>query len=345
LETTDILCSIVIVNYNGRHLLNDCLTSVLSQEHGSFEVILVDNGSTDDSVSYVTKHFPAVHTIASQTNLGFAGGSNLGVKGASGSLICLLNNDTVVQPGWLRTLATAVSPEDVAVAGSLVLTKGIPKKYYEKNGSLNFVGHNIMLVFEKPENIFYAGGASLIFKKNVLGIPFDADYFAYGEDVYLGLRARFMGYRVVHVNDSRVLHAGGATTSKVLNTRMRMIQERNRLLNMFLFFSVSTVLRLVPLFIMNFITKMVVASVSASYSLLAVLWAHLWIVFHIPTFTKKRKVLRRQFTVDEQDIISWMTARVANGETTPGMIANALSTRYCRLVGLKTIESMPAGTR
>lgn len=335
----------MIVNYNGRHLLHDCLASVLSQDAGSFEVILVDNGSTDDSVAYVRNRFPAVRTIVSDTNLGFAGGSNFGAKAASGSLVCLLNNDTVVQPGWLRALVDAVSDEDVAVAGSLVLTEGIPKKYYEKNGSLSFVGHNIMRVFEKPENLFYAGGASLIFKKNVFGVPFDTDYFAYGEDIYLGLRARFKGCRVVHVKDSKVLHVGGATTSKVLNTKMRMLQERNRLLNIFLFFSVSTLLKLVPFFVMNLIAKMVVAIFSCSYSLLAVLSAHLWIVVHIPTITKKRKALRNQSDVGDQDVISWMTGRVSNGETRLGMIANALSTRYCRLVGLKTIESLPAGIR
>src|SRR5512135_589839 len=98
------LASIVIVNWNGRPYLDACLESVLRQEDGSFEVLLVDNGSSDGSADYVRRRFPGVNVIEAGANLGFAGGNNLGVRHAGGDLVVLLNNDTIVQPGWLAGL-------------------------------------------------------------------------------------------------------------------------------------------------------------------------------------------------------------------------------------------------
>ncbi|HAP35973.1 MAG TPA: hypothetical protein DCQ28_08550, partial [Bacteroidetes bacterium] len=129
------------------------------------------------------KTFLKPSIIKSNKNLGFAGGNNLGVKNAKGELIVLLNNDTVVHQGWLQGLANAITNENVAAASSLIKTEGIPDKYYEKNGSINFLGHNIMRIFDEPTDIFFAGGASMIFKKDIIGVPFDEDYFVYGEDV------------------------------------------------------------------------------------------------------------------------------------------------------------------
>ena len=230
-------CSVIIVNYNGKHLLHDCLTAVLSQAYDRFEVIVVDNGSSDGSAVYVEANFPGVTLVRSTGNTGFAGGNNEGVRHAAGELIVLLNNDAIVADGWLQGLVDAVAPAPVAIAGSLIRTEGVPEKYYEKNGSLNFLGHNIMRKFERPENTCFAGGASLIYKRDILGAPFDDEYFLYLEDVYLSLRARFLGCVVIQTSASRVRHLGSDTTRTQQASLMTMYQERNRLLTMLLFFS------------------------------------------------------------------------------------------------------------
>jgi GT2 family glycosyltransferase len=331
-------CSIIILNYNGRHLLEKCLQSVLSQEYPSFEVLLVDNASQDDSVSFVQSRFPSVRIVRSDTNLGFAGGNNLGVRHSREALVVLLNNDTVVKRGWLRGLVEAVGGPDVAIASSLVITEGIPERYYEKNGSINFLGHNIMRVFENSRDIFYAGGASLIYKKELLGLPFDEEYFAYGEDVYLGLRARFMGYRVVHTNESRVDHLGGGTSGNQFTRRLQMLQERNRLMNTLLFFSMPTLFRLVPLFLANFVGKCAAGIVAQHYSLLSTLWAHFEIVARTPWLIRKRKLLRDDFRVSEGEVISRMSGRITQGESIVGRALDNFALLYHKIVGLKTIE-------
>ena len=98
------LVSIIIVNWNGRSYLPDCLDSLAEQTFGDFEVILVDNGSVDDSVSFVRESYPWVKLVLLDTNTGFAKGNNFGLEHASGDYIVTLNNDTRAEAGWLAAL-------------------------------------------------------------------------------------------------------------------------------------------------------------------------------------------------------------------------------------------------
>jgi GT2 family glycosyltransferase len=338
-------CSVIIVNYNGKHLLHDCLTAVLSQAYDRFEVIVVDNGSSDGSAVYVEANFPGVTLVRSTGNTGFAGGNNEGVRHAAGELIVLLNNDAIVADGWLQGLVDAVAPAPVAIAGSLIRTEGVPEKYYEKNGSLNFLGHNIMRKFERPENTCFAGGASLIYKRDILGAPFDDEYFLYLEDVYLSLRARFLGCVVIQTSASRVRHLGSDTTRTQQASLMTMYQERNRLLTMLLFFSTPTLLKLLPLFALNVCAKLAASLLFRKYSLAGLLRAYLWLLVHPVRIAGKRRVVRAARRSPEKEVTTWMTSDLTNGESAPGKIINAVAHMYFRLTGIRTLEDMPPGAR
>jgi GT2 family glycosyltransferase len=338
-------CSVIIVNYNGRHLLEVCLPAVLAQAYPAFEVILVDNGSVDGSAAFVGERFPTVQLVAAGENLGFAGGNNLGVERSTAEYLVLLNNDTIVEPGWLAGLLEALAPPDVACASSLVRTEGIPDRYYEKNGSMNLLFLNIMRIFEKPENIFYCGGASLAFKRSALGLPFDADYFAYAEDVYLGLRARFKGMRVVHTNASVVRHLGGATAKRSASALMTYLQERNRVLTLLLFFSGTTILRALPFLLLNAAARMSTGIVSRRHSLSGVLRAYAWLATHPRTILLKRRSLRAERLVPDRDVLAWMTGKLVNDGGRTAAIINGVALLYCHIVGLQTIEHYPPGSR
>jgi GT2 family glycosyltransferase len=338
-------CSVVIVNYNGKHLLHDCLGAVLSQKYGRFEVILVDNSSGDDSAAYVASSFPAVTLVRLGTNAGFAGGNNEGVRHAKGELIVLLNNDTIVEDGWLEALVDAASPSTVGVAGSVIRTEGIPDRYYEKNGSLNFLGHNIMRKFHLPENTFFAGGASLIYKRDIFGEPFDGDYFLYLEDVYLSLRARFLGLAVVQSPVSRVRHMGSDTTRRERASLITMYQERNRLVNMLLFFSMPTILKLLPLFAINVAAKLGASLVSGRYSFAGLLRAYAWLAFHPADLAAKRRAIRARARVPDTEVTTWMTSDLTQGESGLGRAVNTLAHQYFRIAGIRTLEDLPPGTR
>lgn len=336
--------SIIVLNYNGKHFLYDCISTVNKQTFKDFELLVVDNASSDGSVEFLKETFPHVFLIESKTNLGFAGGNNLGVSKANGELIVLLNNDTKVECTWLEELVNAVNKDNVAIASSLILSDHIPMIYWEKKGSINFLGHNVMLVFDKEEEIFTSSGASLIFKKNLLGLPFDEDYFAYSEDVYLGLRARFMGYNIVHANKSVVHHFEGGSFNKANNSFRTFIQERNRLLNTFLFFSYKTLIKLIPLFIFNVFVKLLASAtlkddkVFNKYSFAGLINAYIWFPVNIKTIINKRRQLHTYKKVNESDIIKIMSCKLTSGESLFGKTLNTLWLIYFYIVRIKTIE-------
>jgi GT2 family glycosyltransferase len=336
--------SIIVLNFNGKHFLNDCINSVLKQDFTDYELMIVDNNSSDGSVDFVNQNFPNIVLIQSDRNLGFAGGNNLGVKSAKGELVVLLNNDTIVKEGWLTGLVDAVEKENVAIASPLILTEHVPMKYWERKGSVNFLGHNIMLVFNKEEEIFSSSGACLIFRKNILGLPFDEDYFAYSEDVYLGLRARFLGYKIHHTNNSSIFHLEGGTFKKESNQFRTFLQERNRLLNMFLFFTMKTNIKLIPIYFFNIISKVGATLLLGwhvkfrKFSLRGLVQAYTWLIKNIMLIKKKRDQLKQQKKIDENEVIRFMTYKLDNGENIAGKILNLFAKIYFRLVNIKTYE-------
>lgn len=117
--------SVLIVNYNGKPYLEDLLRSLERQTHPSFEILVVDNGSTDGSAALVRQSFPQVRWIEAGENLGFAGGNNLGIREARGEYVALLNNDTVVDPRWLEALVeeARTGPEIAAVGSKIVFAR------------------------------------------------------------------------------------------------------------------------------------------------------------------------------------------------------------------------------
>lgn len=121
--------SIIIPNYNGQNFLGDCIDSIhqIDFERKNYEIIVVDNASSDTSCEFILSVYPDVILIPAERNLGFAGGCNLGIKNSSGEYIVLLNNDTVVDPNWLKELVTvADNDQDVAIVGSKLLFKQDP---------------------------------------------------------------------------------------------------------------------------------------------------------------------------------------------------------------------------
>lgn len=330
--------SIIIVNYNGLRFLKGCLDSVLPQCDAATEVIVVDNGSRDGSAEFLAAEYPSVRLLRSDVNLGFAGGNNFGVRAANGELIILLNNDTVVRDGWLRGLVAAIADAGTGAATSLIRTEGIPDRYYERNGSVNLLGHNIMRVFDDPKDIFFPGGASMIFRKSVLGEPFDDDYFVYAEDVYCGLRCRFAGLAVRHTNDSVVDHFGGGTSKSAPSPFLTYHQERNRLLNLFLFFSPATILRSVPYLLVNIIAKFAACLLVRKYSFHGLLKAYLWFPGNIAAIRRKRKELRTEKKVPDSEVLRAMSGKLTSGESMPGRIINTVALVYCRIVRLPVIE-------
>ncbi len=335
------LISVIVVNYNGRHLLEACLESLRVQTYPHREVILVDNGSSDGSAAYVKERFPEVKVIRSERNLGFAGGNNLGARHAHGELIALLNNDAAAASDWLEKMLQAFEQPRVAVAMAKVYTEGAPAEYYEKNGTINFLGYNIMRVFEEPWRTFFASGCALVYRRDVVGeVPFDPDYFLYAEDVYLSWHVRLKGWEVVQVPDAVVYHKGSVTARKRRDTVF--YQTRNRLLNCLLFYEKATLLKLAPYFAFDFVAG-AVRHARLPANLLAFWGGYLVALLGFPAILTKRRLLQAARVVSDGEILQLMSCKLLNEGGTPARFFNGISSLYCRLVGLETMERYAEG--
>ena len=217
--------SIVIVTWNGRSYLDACLAAVAAQEGVSAETILVDNGSTDGTVAHVAHMFPWVRIVALPANLGFAGGNNVGALEARGRYLAFLNNDTIVDRGWLRALLDGLDEDDgFALATSRIVYMHDPSIVDSAgDGVLRWGGAFKRLhgastdEANEPAEVFGVCGAAFVLKKSLFDelAGFDEAFFASHEDVDLSYRARLLGHRVRYVPTAVVRHHGSATLGRV----------------------------------------------------------------------------------------------------------------------------------
>lgn len=237
---TQTLVSVVIVNWNGRHLLSECLDSVLDRPVTGLEIILVDNGSRDGSAEYVRDRYPGVRVISLPENRGFAGGNNTGIKAASGKYIALLNNDTRVDRDWLKNLLTEAesSPRRVGMWASKILSHAKPDTF-DNVGLLLYPdglarGKGRMEVdrgqYDTGGEALFPSGCAGLYRRDMLdeiGL-FDEDFFAYADDVDLGLRGRLAGWGCRYVPSARVYHKYSSSSSSYSPFKAFLV-ERNRI--------------------------------------------------------------------------------------------------------------------
>ena len=336
--STGPLVSVVIVSYNGLPLLQQCLASIDAQTCPQTEVIVVDNASTDGTAAWLRRERPAVRLVESPVNSGFAGGNNLGVRAARGEYVCLLNNDTTVEPDWLLRLVERARASGAALLASKVLTDGVPAEHYAMNGTLNYLGYNIMRVFADPARIFYASAASLLFRRGTVGEPFPEEYFLYAEDVHLSMRMRLAGRSVEMVPASVVHHRGSATVRRQVPAFVTYHRERNRLLNTLVFFSPWTILRLLPYLAADAAAKIIRALAEGGTSAGAVLRAYLWVAGHPGWVLDERRRLQAARAGPDRELLRLMSAHVLEGEGIAPRAVNALSRAYARLAGLPFVR-------
>ena len=218
------MVSVVIVNWNGRRYLERCLSSVVNQTYPHFEVILVDNGSTDGSVEFVSRTFPRVRLIANAENMGFAAGSNMGIEVAKGDYIATLNNDAQADRTWLEELVRPMEADErVGMCASKMLFYHQPQLINSAGISLDKVGIAWDRKLGEPETegerlqeVFGPCAGAALYRRRMLeevGL-FDEDFFCYLEDVDLAWRARLRGWRSLYVPGAKVYHLHSATSGE-----------------------------------------------------------------------------------------------------------------------------------
>lgn len=239
-----VLTGFIIVGWNNKQLLDECLSSVLNQTYGDKRVIYVDNGSTDESLVYVKKHYPQVITIDAGENLGFAVANNMGIKLAVEEEKCryvaLLNTDARISEDWLEKLvsfaelhphsASFQSPTfdyyDHSVLDSYAIT-------VDHCGRATQLGYRRQEALPNTRKVFGVNAAAALYSSAFLSSqPFGNDYFdsdlwMYLEDVDLAARATILGWDNWFVNESSAYHMGSATSNKNPGFSVYMVYRNN----------------------------------------------------------------------------------------------------------------------
>lgn len=228
--------SIIILNWNGKKMTEECLNSLIPQINNNFEIIVIDNGSTDGSSKYLKKKFPKIKIIESSINRGYAGGSNLGVRNAKGNYILILNNDIILDKKFLQEIWKHKDDADIL---------GVKNYYYDKKNILWSIGSRVnkftmkaSLVGNKIEDKGQlddfkveqiVGSGMLINKKVINKINFlDENYFCYYEETEWQTRAKNSGFTISWIPSAKLWHKVGFSTGGGRSPTSAYYLVRNR---------------------------------------------------------------------------------------------------------------------
>jgi GT2 family glycosyltransferase len=236
--------AIVILNWNGRHFLQQFLPSVLSTTYDNYKVIIVDNNSSDDSLDFLKSNYPQLEIIALQKNLGFAGGYNEALKTVKADYYTLLNSDVEVTPGWLNPMISLLEEAPFNAACQPKILGFRNKRVFEYAGAAGgwldaygypFARGRVFDICEEDTGqyddtteVFWASGAALLIKSRVFHEMngFDEYFFAHQEEIDLCWRMQSGGYKIWCCPLSVVYHVGGGTLPRG-NSKKTFLNFRN----------------------------------------------------------------------------------------------------------------------
>lgn len=219
--------AVVIPNWNGETYISDCLYS-LQEQTVLPHIIVVDNGSSDGSLTLIQKQFPNVELISLPQNTGFSGGVNVGIRRAiekKYDFVGLFNNDAVANPTWFAELLKILSGQPESGIATCKLMD-IDKTYLDSTGECYTLwglpyargrGEPVANTYDSDTSIFGASGGASLYRVKMLeqiGL-FDEDFFAYYEDVDISFRAQLAGWKVAYVPAAEAYHATGTTSAKI----------------------------------------------------------------------------------------------------------------------------------
>lgn len=305
--------NVIIPNWNGIKLLKICLPSLRRQTFKDFEIIVIDNGSSDGSVDFIKKNYPEIHLIKLKKNIGFSPAINLGIKNGNGEYFVLINNDTKVDKDCLKRLVEAADKHSEAgMIACKMLNFNQPELIDSAGDYIDAVGHanNIGLgekdsvKFNHGGYVFLVTGGGSLIKREVfekIGF-FDHDYFAYMEDVDFCLRAQMVGFKGWYEPKAVIYHMHGETAKRNLAFK-EYLQFRNMTMTIIKDFPTKLLLKdfnWLKIILVNFNTVRYLAGQGYLMSGLKSEW---YVLTHFFKLLKKRQEIQSKIKVPDDYII------------------------------------------
>lgn len=306
--------SIVILSYNSKEDLKECIPSLVLQSYQDFEIIVVDNASTDGSEEFVRANYPEIKVVQTGKNLGYAAGNNAGFEVAEGEYIVVVNPDTVADPEWLAKLIEPLENDSTITATTSKILI-----YYQKDkiNTCANTAHYTGLTFcrglnmsaselNNPQLVGAVSGCSFAIRsdmlKNING--FDSDFFLYQEDADLSWRIRFAGGKILYVPESIIYHKFRLSISP----QKEFYLERNRYLILLKNFNLYTLMLLSPAFVVTEVITVSHATLNGPKYIKSKILAYFWIIRNIKgILTKRRETLSKKVTADGEffGLLDW----------------------------------------
>lgn len=311
--------SIIIVNYNGKNFLADCLSSIFKNIYQNYEVVVVDNGSSDGTVKFLKKKFgKKLKICALDKNYGPAKARNEGVKLARGKYLCFLDNDTKVDPTWIVRALECFSSDDRIGAVQCKLLR-FDKRNYDYAGeyltNLGFLtpvakyGEQDMGQYDHIREILAAKSAGMFIRKDVFlkAGGFDEDYFIFMEETDLGWRVWLSGYKVVFCPKSIVYHHYSASKDifdkDFNNYLVRFHGTKNYILTLTKNLSFAYWIKIIPIHVLLWFSLALYLLLTGNFrSARNMIMGIFWNLVNLKMSLTKRDLIQRERIVGDEEI-------------------------------------------
>ena len=336
-DTQEPLVSIIILNYNAGELLLDCVESIFKTNYSSYEVVVVDNASSDESHKKCKEKFQDIHLIENKGNLGYCEGNNVGIRNAKGDFIVILNPDTIVDPDWLKELTLAYKHYGDGLYQPKFLTTTNHEILMSTGNMIHLFGYGYSRgkgeidkkQFETPEVIGYASGTCLFTSSKVLkkvGL-LDPFLFAYHDDLDLGWRAALLGIKSYYIPRAIVYHPPEGFSFKWSPYKFYLL-ERNRLYCLLTHYSRSTLYKILPALVLVETTVFIFYITKKMFRLK--IKAHIDIIKNRTIVKNRYNELQRSRKINDREIIKKFQDEMFVPKEVAAKISNRLFNNFIK---------------
>lgn len=310
------LASIILLSYNSKDDLKECIPSLIKQTYTNYEIILVDNASSDNSPEFIRNNYPDIMLIETGSNMGYPAGNNIGFDHASGEYIVVLNPDTVTDSNWLAELIKPLEENpDIALTTSKILIYDEPDKINTCANTVHYTGLDFcrgfnepLSSFSRPEEVGAISGCSFAIRREIfkeLG-GFDPEFFLYLDDVDLSWRARLAGYKIQFIPTSIVYHKFHLS----IEPWKEFYLERNRYLMLLKNCSLRMLILMSPAFIVSEIVTWGHAVLHGYLYMYNKLRAYWWIFTNTIKIGNKRREVQKTQRISDKEFLRLLEWKV-----------------------------------